>query len=177
MTSISISSTLLNGAAAESVGGDEMIMPSSSGRSVKRNLSDWGGSSGSGSDSGNLFEDVDETAEEAAEEASDAAEEAAEDAAEEAEEEAEEAADEADGEAAVSAANTAAGEDCTLDYCENQVSSDYLLRYKVNVPDGMTLESCDETCTISFESIYDGEAWVSVGFSTDGKMIGSDSVM
>jgi len=164
MTSISISSTLLNGAAAESVGGDEMIMPSSSGRSVKRNLSDWGGSSGSGSnsDSGNLFEDVDETAEEAAEEA---------------EEEAEEAADEADGEATVSAANTAAGEDCTLDYCENQVSSDYLLRYKVNVPDGMTLESCDETCTISFESIYDGEAWVSVGFSTDGRMIGSDAVM
>lgn len=136
-----------------------------------RKLSEYGDNSGSGGGGGsdNLFEDVDESAVEAAEEAQEAEDEAAEEAAEEAEEAAED--------MAVSAATTTGGEDCTVDFCENQVSSDYLLRYKVNVPDGMTLDTCNEECTISFESIYDGEAWVSVGFSTDGIMVGSDAVM
>ena len=136
-----------------------------------RKLNEYGDNSGSGGGGGsdNLFEDVDESAVEAAEEAQEAEDEAAEEAAEDAEEAAED--------MAVSAATTTGGEDCTVDFCENQVSSDYLLRYKVNVPDGMTLDTCNEECTISFESIYDGEAWVSVGFSTDGIMVGSDAVM
>ncbi len=115
---------------------------------IERNLSD------------NLFEDVDESAEEAADEADDAEEDAVEEA-----QDAEE------------ATATTTVEDCTQDFCENQVSSDYLLRYKINVPDGTTLGTCEDGCTISFESIYNGEAWISVGFSTDGIMIGSDAVM
>jgi hypothetical protein len=144
-----------------------------------RKLSEYGDNSGTGSGSGsdNLFEDVDESAVEAAEEAQEAEDEAADEAADAAEEAAEEA-DETEEDMAVSAATTTGGgEDCTVDFCENQVSSDYLLRYKVNVPDGMTLDTCNEECTISFESIYDGEAWVAVGFSTDGIMVGSDAVM
>ena len=145
-----------------------------------RKLSEYGDNSGSGgggggSGSDNLFEDVEESAVEAAEEAQEAEDEAADEAAEEAAEEA----DETEENTTVSSMTAAAagGEDCTVDFCENQVSSDYLLRYKVNVPDGMTLDTCNEECTISFESIYDGEAWVSVGFSTDGIMVGSDAVM
>jgi hypothetical protein len=146
-----------------------------------RKLSEYGdnsGSGGGGSGSDNLFEDVDESAVEAAEEAQEAEDEAADEAADAAEEAAEEA-DETEENTTVSSMTAAAagGEDCTVDFCENQVSSDYLLRYKVNVPDGMTLDTCNEECTISFESIYDGEAWVSVGFSTDGIMVGSDAVM
>jgi hypothetical protein len=139
---------------------------------IERNLSDYGDSSGSGSD--NLFEDVDESAEDAAEEAQDAEEDAVEEA-QDAEENAAEEAQDAAEEAAATASITV--EDCTQDFCENQVSSDYLLRYKVNLPEGITLDNCEEACTISFESIYEGEAWISVGFSNDGRMVGSDAVM
>lgn len=181
MTTGTIQTTLVDGPSISTHGARNNVVMSSPRRGgsndhddQERNLSDYGGNSGSGSD--NLFEDVDESAVETAEEAQEAEEEAdeeAQDAAEEEAKEEEEAAEEEE-EAAVTAA---AGEDCTQDFCENQVSSDYLLRYKINVPEGMTLDTCDDGCSISFETIYEGEVWVSVGFSYDGRMIGSDAVM
>jgi len=66
--------------------------------------------------------------------------------------------------------------DCTKEMCENQLSDDYLMRYQINVPDGTTLDVCAD-CTISMELIYDGDSWVSIGFSTDGSMVGSDAVI
>ena len=146
-----------------------------SGGGSERNLND-----------GNLFDDADEAAVEATEEAQEAeeeateeAQEAEEEAAEEAQEAGEESAEEAQEESggATATASESAANDCTQDFCESQVSPEFLLRYKVNVPEGMTLEGCGSDCTISYEAIYDGEAWVSIGFSTDGKMIGSEAVM
>jgi hypothetical protein len=61
--------------------------------------------------------------------------------------------------------------DCTKEMCETQLSPDFLLKYQINVP------SDSEKCMISMEAIYDGEAWVSVAFSSDGMMIGSEAVM
>jgi hypothetical protein len=66
--------------------------------------------------------------------------------------------------------------DCTRAMCEKQLSDNFLLKYQVNVPSDTTLEMCEE-CTISMEAVYEGEAWVSVAFSTDGMMIGSEAVM
>ena len=43
----------------------------------------------------------------------------------------------------------------------------YLMRYKLNEPDG----------TISMELTYDGDAWVGIAFSEDEKMANSDAVM
>jgi len=71
---------------------------------------------------------------------------------------------------------TGPAKDCTKEFCDNQLSSGYLLRYQINVPDGTTVDVCDG-CTISMELIYDGDAWVSVAFSTDGQMIGSEAVI
>jgi hypothetical protein len=61
--------------------------------------------------------------------------------------------------------------DCTKEMCETQLSPDFLLKYQINVP------SDSEKCMISMEAIYDGEAWVSVAFSSDGMMTGSEAVM
>ncbi len=60
--------------------------------------------------------------------------------------------------------------------CEYQLSDDFLLKYQVNVPSETTSEMCEE-CTISMEAVYEGEAWVSIAFSTGGMMIGSEAVM
>ena len=60
--------------------------------------------------------------------------------------------------------------------CEYQLSENYLLKYQINVPSDTTLEVC-EVCNISMEAVYEGEAWVSIAFSTDGLMIGSEAVM
>lgn len=69
------------------------------------------------------------------------------------------------------------GQDCTQDFCEQQISSDYVLRHKINVPSDTTVDVCDG-CTISMEAVYSGEeAWTSIGFSTDGEMVGSEVVM
>jgi len=57
-----------------------------------------------------------------------------------------------------------------------QLSDDLLLNYQINVPSDTTYEICD-MCTISIEAIYDGEAWVGIGFSTDGVMVGSEAVV
>lgn len=66
--------------------------------------------------------------------------------------------------------------DCSTDFCENQLSPDYLLRYKINVPTDTTEEEC-EGCSISMELIYDGEVWVSIGSSLDDLMAGSEAVI
>jgi hypothetical protein len=66
--------------------------------------------------------------------------------------------------------------DCTREMCKIPLSSDFLLKYQVNVPLNTTLEICDN-CTISMEAVYEGEAWVSIAFTTDRKMVGSEAVM
>ena len=59
---------------------------------------------------------------------------------------------------------------------ETQLSPDLLLRYRINVPDATTPETCDG-CTITMETIYDGEAWVGIAFSNNGQMVGSEAVI
>jgi len=71
---------------------------------------------------------------------------------------------------------TDTGKDCTKEMCEYQLSANYLLMYQLNVPEDTTLDVC-EGCSISMELIYDGEAWVGIGFSTSGGMIGSEAVL
>lgn len=66
--------------------------------------------------------------------------------------------------------------DCSSDFCENQLADDFLLRYRVNVPTGSDPVTC-EGCTITMQAVYDGDAWVSIAFSNDGSMIGSEAVM
>ena len=66
--------------------------------------------------------------------------------------------------------------DCTRDMCEIQLSPDFFLKYQINVPSDTTLDLCED-CSISMEAIYDGEAWVSIAFTTDGMMTGSEAVM
>ena len=66
--------------------------------------------------------------------------------------------------------------DCTKEFCENELSPDYLLRYQINVPSDTNVDVYDG-CTISMELICDGEAWVGIAFSTDGQMLGSEAVM
>ncbi len=68
------------------------------------------------------------------------------------------------------------GLDCTLEFCENELTSGYLQRYKINVPEGQDPGNC-EGCSISMELIYEGDAWLSIGFTEDGRMIGSEAVM
>jgi hypothetical protein len=66
--------------------------------------------------------------------------------------------------------------DCTMDFCENQLADNFILRYRINVPPGADATTCDR-CTITMECNYDGEAWVGIAFSNDGLMIGSEAVM
>jgi len=56
-------------------------------------------------------------------------------------------------------------EPCSLDFCVS-LSSAYSLAYTVN-GDG----------TITMEATYDGNGWVGIGFSEDGMMVGSDTVI
>ena len=77
----------------------------------------------------------------------------------------------------VSGADAIPEQDCTQDFCEKQISSDYVLRHKINVPSDTTVDVCDG-CTISMEAVYSGEeAWTGIGFSTNGEMVGSEVVM
>lgn len=63
------------------------------------------------------------------------------------------------------------------DWCREVYSDEYTLWYKINLPNGgVNVDTC-VGCTMSFEVEYDGEGWVSVGFSTNGEMIGSEAVM
>ena len=61
-------------------------------------------------------------------------------------------------------------------WCREVYSDEYTLWYKINVPNGVNVDTCDG-CTMSFEVEYDGEGWVSVGFSTNGEMVSSEAVM
>ena len=72
--------------------------------------------------------------------------------------------------------NPGGAKDCTSDFCENQLADNFLLRYRINVPAGSDPETCEE-CTITMQTVYDGDAWVSIAFSNDGLMIGSEAVM
>jgi hypothetical protein len=71
---------------------------------------------------------------------------------------------------------TGDAEDCSSDFCENQLADDFLLRYCINVPGGIDPTTC-EGCTITMQTIYDGDAWVAIAFRNDGSMIGSEAVM
>lgn len=46
----------------------------------------------------------------------------------------------------------------------------------MNIPEDSSADECTG-CTISMELIYEGEAWLSIAFSNDGKMIGSEAVI
>jgi len=76
----------------------------------------------------------------------------------------------------ISSAITGDAVDCSSDFCENQLAENFLLRYRINVPEGSDPVACEE-CTITMQAIYDGVAWVSIAFSTDGSMIGSEAVI
>ena len=66
--------------------------------------------------------------------------------------------------------------DCSVEICTEQLSDDLLLEYFIQVPEGTDPEVCDD-CSISMVLKYEGEAWVAIGFSEDGQMIGSEAVM
>jgi hypothetical protein len=68
------------------------------------------------------------------------------------------------------------GKDCTQEFCDYQLESDYLLQYKVNVPDDTDVDMCSG-CTISIKLTYDDEAWIGIAFSANGEMVGSEAVM
>ena len=66
--------------------------------------------------------------------------------------------------------------DCSREFCENALSADFLQKYRINIAEGTTIDEC-VGCTVSMELIYEGEAWIGIGFSQDGMMIGSEAVM
>merc|ERR1719254_209011 len=62
------------------------------------------------------------------------------------------------------------------EFCEFELDPEYLLRYRLNVPQGSSIADC-AGCTASMELVYEGEAWVSLAFTNDGKMIGGEAVI
>eukprot|EP00804_Cyclotella_cryptica_P028957 CCRYP_012384-RA/>CCRYP_012384-RA protein AED:0.12 eAED:0.12 QI:112/1/1/1/0.8/0.66/6/4153/508 len=66
--------------------------------------------------------------------------------------------------------------DCTKDMCQYELSPDYLLEYKVNVPEDTTLDEC-AGCSLRIKVTYDGTAWLGFAFSKNGEMIGSEAVI
>ncbi|KAL7537848.1 hypothetical protein ACHAWF_005918 [Thalassiosira exigua] len=66
--------------------------------------------------------------------------------------------------------------DCSKQFCTQVLDEAYKMRYKINVPADTTEKMCNG-CTISMEVTYEGEAWVSIGFSKTGQMVGSEAVM
>eukprot|EP00956_Cyclotella_meneghiniana_P038814 scaffold160269_cov71-Cyclotella_meneghiniana.AAC.2 len=67
-------------------------------------------------------------------------------------------------------------QDCTQEMCMYLLSDDYILEYKVNVPNDTTVDKC-EGCSLSVKLTYEGTAWLAFAFSTNGEMIGSEAVM
>lgn len=65
---------------------------------------------------------------------------------------------------------------CTVDFCENVLKNGLLLSYRINIPEGQTVDSCED-CSITMELTYDGEAWVAIGFTKTRDMVGSEAVM
>ena len=74
------------------------------------------------------------------------------------------------------AAPTPAAKDCTAQFCNADLAAGLTMKYMVNVPQGTNKDACTG-CTMSVEMYYDGDAWIALGFSTDGQMVGSDAVM
>jgi hypothetical protein len=66
--------------------------------------------------------------------------------------------------------------DCTQEMCQYQLEPDYLLEYKVNVPQDTTVEEC-VGCSLSVKLTFEGTAWLALALSTNGEMIGSEAVM
>ena len=66
--------------------------------------------------------------------------------------------------------------DCVAQFCDADLTDGYTMKYKINVPQDTSKEEC-VGCTMSVEMYYDGDAWIALGFSTDGRMVGSDAVM
>lgn len=67
-------------------------------------------------------------------------------------------------------------QDCTQEMCMYLLSDDYILEYKVNVPNNTTVDEC-EGCSLSVKLTYEGTAWLAFAFSTNGEMVGSEAVM
>jgi hypothetical protein len=64
-----------------------------------------------------------------------------------------------------------AEEPCVNDVCNYKLSDICLLKYQVNV------QEANEPNTITMELICEGVTWLGIGFSQDGKMIGSEAVI
>lgn len=58
-------------------------------------------------------------------------------------------------------------EDTQEEWQTHHLSDSSILYYKVNESEG----------TLSAEVVHDGESWLSIGFSEDGGMVGSEAVM
>ncbi|KAL7541591.1 hypothetical protein ACHAWF_006979 [Thalassiosira exigua] len=72
---------------------------------------------------------------------------------------------------------TDSSKNCFEEFCDYALEAEkYNLRYMINVPADTTESEC-EGCTITMEVTYDGEAWVGIGFSRDGQMVGSEAVL
>merc|ERR1719375_2896102 len=78
--------------------------------------------------------------------------------------------------APVPAAPTTDAVDCSAQFCDADLTGGYTMKYKINVPQDTSKKEC-AGCTMSVEMSYDGDAWISLGFSTNGQMIGSDAVI
>ena len=67
---------------------------------------------------------------------------------------------------------------CTVEYCEYEMTSDYMLEYRVNVPDDASIDDECLGCSLSVKLTYDAvTSWIGLAFSTNGQMIGSEAVM
>lgn len=68
---------------------------------------------------------------------------------------------------------------CTVEYCEYEMTSDYVFEYRVNIPDDSSVGDNECTgCSLSVKLTYDDvTSWIGLAFSTNGQMIGSEAVM
>lgn len=56
-------------------------------------------------------------------------------------------------------------------------SSDGTYLYEELLTTGLTLRWTPDTDTVAFQVVYEGQGWVGIGFSSDGNMVGADSVI
>lgn len=66
--------------------------------------------------------------------------------------------------------------DCIQSKCSVELSDMLTMDYQVIVPEATTVEECDG-CALQVKMTFDGIAWLGLGFSNDGGMIGSDAIM
>ena len=66
--------------------------------------------------------------------------------------------------------------DCTLNFCELELSDELIQRYKITVPEGNTDEDCAD-CKITVQLELDGYSWIGMGVAGSSGMIGSHVVM